>query len=264
MVTCPSVRRGGMPITRGRPAGRAILDRQTIHVHDLAAEIETEFPRRGTHAASWWHSYGSCHAAASRRCCNRQYHDPPTPRFVPSRTNRSRFSRPSPIRPSSPSRTCGCSRNSGAQRGIARGAGASDGNERGAAAVISRSPDGRAAGARRHHRERVKLAGASGVTYANMMGNFSAWSPPTESHPSNSLYSKPLSALTPRVGLVVRSWSESRSMIWMPKWNITRCRLRPELERPWLFRSCVRIPRSECLRFGAMLSNRLTTDKSSW
>ena len=34
---------GWNPITRGRPAGRAILDRQTIHVHDLAAEIENEF-----------------------------------------------------------------------------------------------------------------------------------------------------------------------------------------------------------------------------
>ena len=28
----------------GSPSGRAILDRQTLHVHDLAAEIETEFP----------------------------------------------------------------------------------------------------------------------------------------------------------------------------------------------------------------------------
>ena len=26
------------------PAGRAVLDRQTIHVHDLTAEIETEYP----------------------------------------------------------------------------------------------------------------------------------------------------------------------------------------------------------------------------
>ena len=31
-------------ITRGTPAGRAFLDRKTIHVHDLATEIETEFP----------------------------------------------------------------------------------------------------------------------------------------------------------------------------------------------------------------------------
>ena len=35
----------GLPaISRGFPVGRAVLDRQTIHVHDIAAEIETEFP----------------------------------------------------------------------------------------------------------------------------------------------------------------------------------------------------------------------------
>jgi signal transduction histidine kinase/HAMP domain-containing protein len=33
-----------IPITRGSLAGRAVLDRQTLHIHDLAAEIETEFP----------------------------------------------------------------------------------------------------------------------------------------------------------------------------------------------------------------------------
>ena len=33
-----------IPITRGSLAGRAVLDRQTVHIHDLAAEIETEFP----------------------------------------------------------------------------------------------------------------------------------------------------------------------------------------------------------------------------
>jgi len=33
-----------LPLTRGSPSGRAIIDRQTIHVHDLAIELETEFP----------------------------------------------------------------------------------------------------------------------------------------------------------------------------------------------------------------------------
>ena len=32
------------PIIRGNAAARAVIDRQTIHVHDLAAELETEFP----------------------------------------------------------------------------------------------------------------------------------------------------------------------------------------------------------------------------
>src|SRR4029453_979456 len=32
------------PISRGGgPAGRAVIDKQTIHVHDFAAEVETEF-----------------------------------------------------------------------------------------------------------------------------------------------------------------------------------------------------------------------------
>ena len=32
------------PVTRGRPSSRAIIDRQTIHVHDQVAESVTEFP----------------------------------------------------------------------------------------------------------------------------------------------------------------------------------------------------------------------------
>jgi len=32
------------PLNRGWPTGRAVVDRQTIHVHDIAAEVETEFP----------------------------------------------------------------------------------------------------------------------------------------------------------------------------------------------------------------------------
>jgi signal transduction histidine kinase/HAMP domain-containing protein len=34
----------GRPITREWVTGRAVVDRKTIHVHDLAAELETEFP----------------------------------------------------------------------------------------------------------------------------------------------------------------------------------------------------------------------------
>jgi signal transduction histidine kinase len=32
-----------IPIARSSPAGRAILDRRALHIHDLAAEVETEF-----------------------------------------------------------------------------------------------------------------------------------------------------------------------------------------------------------------------------
>ena len=37
-----------LPITRGTPAGRAIVDRQTIHVDDVTTELETEFPESKT------------------------------------------------------------------------------------------------------------------------------------------------------------------------------------------------------------------------
>ena len=36
------------PFTRGTPTGRAILDRKTIHVHDMTAEVETEFAQAKT------------------------------------------------------------------------------------------------------------------------------------------------------------------------------------------------------------------------
>jgi GAF domain-containing protein len=32
------------PLSYGTPVGRAIIDRETVHVHDLKAEVETEFP----------------------------------------------------------------------------------------------------------------------------------------------------------------------------------------------------------------------------
>ncbi|MSP40213.1 MAG: GAF domain-containing protein [Deltaproteobacteria bacterium] len=33
-----------LPLNRGSPSGRSMVDRQTIHVDDLAAEVETEYP----------------------------------------------------------------------------------------------------------------------------------------------------------------------------------------------------------------------------
>ena len=39
---------GPRQITRGTPGGRAIIERKTIHVHDLAAEIDTEYPESKT------------------------------------------------------------------------------------------------------------------------------------------------------------------------------------------------------------------------
>src|ERR1043166_1360453 len=36
------------PVTRGNPVGRAVVDCRTIQVHDIAAEMETEFPESKT------------------------------------------------------------------------------------------------------------------------------------------------------------------------------------------------------------------------
>ena len=43
---------GRSAMSRANPIGRAIVDRQTIHVHDLAAEVETEFPESKTRQAA--------------------------------------------------------------------------------------------------------------------------------------------------------------------------------------------------------------------
>ncbi len=45
-----------LPFSRGFPAGRAVIDRQTIHVHDIAAEIEAEYPGGQNSSATYRYS----------------------------------------------------------------------------------------------------------------------------------------------------------------------------------------------------------------
>jgi signal transduction histidine kinase len=40
----PALQNYYRPLSLGLPVGRAIIDRKTVHIHDVAAEIETEFP----------------------------------------------------------------------------------------------------------------------------------------------------------------------------------------------------------------------------
>jgi len=40
----PALQHYYRPLSRGLPVGRTIIDRKTIHIHDVVAEIETEFP----------------------------------------------------------------------------------------------------------------------------------------------------------------------------------------------------------------------------
>src|SRR5215472_6985283 len=41
--TAPRGLERGLPLSRGTLSGRAVIDREAIHVHDVAAELETEF-----------------------------------------------------------------------------------------------------------------------------------------------------------------------------------------------------------------------------
>ena len=52
------------PLSRGFPGGRAVIDQQTIHVHDITAEIETEFPE-----APFIHSSPVLGQSSPRHCC---------------------------------------------------------------------------------------------------------------------------------------------------------------------------------------------------
>ena len=52
---------------RGIAGGRAIVDRQTIHVHDIRAEAQTEFPAVQDLRATLGRSDIACDAVAARR-----------------------------------------------------------------------------------------------------------------------------------------------------------------------------------------------------
>ena len=95
---------------RRRVAGRAVVDRRTIHVHDLAAESDSEYPRaRPTSGRSATARHWAPHCCA-RVLPHRRHPDSAHGGPALPRASRSGCSRPSPTRPSSPSRTCACSR----------------------------------------------------------------------------------------------------------------------------------------------------------
>ena len=86
------------PSSRGSPVGRAMVDRQTIHIHDIAGRARNRVS--GSHGllASYGHSNRARHAAAARRCRHRRDHDSPHGSSTLSPTSRSRFSKPSPTK----------------------------------------------------------------------------------------------------------------------------------------------------------------------
>ena len=139
------------PRDRRRPSDARPADRSTSMI--LRARAETDYPRSELSRAAW-RSHDACHAAAARRRCRSERSRFVGRRFSPSPTSRSRCSKPSPtqavIAIENVRLVQGTRR---AQRGVARGAGASDGDGRGARHHQPLA-DGRAAGARRHRRER--------------------------------------------------------------------------------------------------------------
>ena len=79
MPLSTTVRVRGVPVSRGTVVGRAIVDRHSIHVDDLAAELEEEFPEAKPYqqqvgwrtclaTPSWGEKYTSTRAAPRRTC----------------------------------------------------------------------------------------------------------------------------------------------------------------------------------------------------
>jgi len=98
-----------LPISRGLPTGRAVVDGQTIHVHDLAAE-RTEFPE----SPAFQQLTGTRTILATPLLREGLPIGVITIRrqgFFLSLTSKSRFSKPLRIRPSSLLRTSGYSKN---------------------------------------------------------------------------------------------------------------------------------------------------------
>ena len=63
-----------LPISRGSTTGRAIIDRQTIHIHDLAAVVEDEFPE----VKIYQPSYRRSRQCLPRHCCARAFRSEPS------------------------------------------------------------------------------------------------------------------------------------------------------------------------------------------
>jgi len=170
-----------VPLDRTTVAGRSIVDREPVHVADLQSASEAEFPRGAP-----WHS-SSANAPSSRfRCCARTRRSAPSccagARYGRSRRSTSRCSRPSPIRPRSPSKTCACStrrRNRSSSRPRSRRCCAS-----------SRARRATSSGARRGRDRAIRLCEAKAATIYVLEGNVlrrTAFQGPAELMPGATL-----------------------------------------------------------------------------
>jgi hypothetical protein len=93
-------------ITRQNVTGRAIIDRQMIHVHDLETERETEYPDSERAAGVGQSLRYRCYAMALLL----ELFSFVAWKFGLSQTNRFHFSKLSPTKRLLPSKTCDCSK----------------------------------------------------------------------------------------------------------------------------------------------------------
>ena len=86
------------PLNRGWPTGRAVVDRKTIHIHDVTAELETEFPDAKSRTLLSGARTVLATPLMREGIPIGAIHIRRTRGTIHSGTSRSRFSRPSPIK----------------------------------------------------------------------------------------------------------------------------------------------------------------------
>ena len=108
MAQCPSAETGPDRLVRGGPERSSHSRPETIHIHDLQRPKTTS--RRSDARSRHGSSDVACHAVATRGRADRRDLYPPHGSSAVHRASRSNCSRPSPIKPSLPSRMSACSR----------------------------------------------------------------------------------------------------------------------------------------------------------
>ena len=108
-----------LPISRESIAGRAMLERTTIHVHDLLAEA-AEYPVGYELGQRFGHRTMRRHAVVSRRAAVRHDRAAPAGSAAVQRTRSGAGCGPSATRRRSRSRTCGCSGRSRTRAGSSK------------------------------------------------------------------------------------------------------------------------------------------------
>ena len=95
------------PYNRESPVGRAMIDQQIVHIPDLAAVVDTEFPVIRAYQQFIGHRTTLAVPLLAGSVADRCHSDPPSGSSPSSRMHRSNFWKPSPTRRSLPSKMPG-------------------------------------------------------------------------------------------------------------------------------------------------------------